>query len=533
LIDLKATERVAEAAPAAASNRRPRWMWPAVAAGVLLLGFVAVWGVLIKIRTPDGVIVLVDLPEQATVLIDGKKATIHWPDGGGPAEITVPPGEHVVQVHKDRFTMRGRKVTVETRGKETLTVEFEPLEIPPGKDVTENRPSRTDQGKPAVPPAKMDEKKQASTRLAPAFRSEKGKKSQEVVTRPDGPATEKKMVRPAVIHSGSWRVDGQELVQSDLESKARSTLLLGDKEWSSYDLKFSAKIVAGWEGFFIYFHHTSDKDRGEVYVGDNGRNTNYIGFLSRGGEVGEEKGNNVRTASGHWYLVRMQVRGRKVEFYVDGERWFRCDAGPLTRGQIVLGTWKTAVRFKDISVSTPEGKTLWEGMPELPPAVVVSGNWRVEAKELVQREKAGTILLGDKELSSYDLKFQGQIVAGKEGFVALFHRTDDNHVRYFHVGELRGKRADLGFLHEGKEGVQSKPALTVQGHWYKVWVKVRGPECWCYLDAQMLLHDVDKRFTKGRIGLATWDANARYRDIVVTTPEGEILWSGLPQLPGN
>ena len=164
-------------------------------------------------------------------------------------------------------------------------------------------------------------------------------------------------------------------------------------------------------------------------------------------------------------------------------------------------------------------------------AEILSGRWLVEGKELVQGDKAGTILLGDEELSSYDLKFQGQIVAGNEGFVALFHRTDDNNLRFFHVGEEGGKSVHLSFLYRGNEGGKSKPTLAAKGRWYQVWVKVRGAECWCYLDGQELLHDVDKRFTKGRVGLATWDATARFRDIVVTTPDGEVLWKGVPDLP--
>jgi hypothetical protein len=42
---------------------------------------------------------------------------------------------------------------------------------------------------------------------------------------------------------------------------------------------------------------------------------------------------------------------------------------------------------------------------------------------------------------------------------------------------------------------------------------------------------VDKRSTKGRVGLATRDASARFREIAVTTPEGKILWEGPPEIP--
>jgi serine/threonine protein kinase len=74
LVDFKETEPAKKAAPAAASNRRPPWLWPAVGAAVLLLGLIGAWGALtFKIKTSEGFIVLEDLPDQAMVLVDGKK----------------------------------------------------------------------------------------------------------------------------------------------------------------------------------------------------------------------------------------------------------------------------------------------------------------------------------------------------------------------------------------------------------------------------------------------------------------------------
>jgi len=342
LVDFKETEPVKKAAPAAASKRRPPWLWPAVAAGVLFFGFVVAWGTgVLKIKTPEGFIVLKDLPDQAMVVVDDKKATVHWPDGGGPAEIVVAPGDHMVQVKKDGFTMKGQKVTVETGGKTALIVELEPSETSrPGKHDAQDSP-RSDANKPPV-----------------------------------ATSAERVGIEPARVQAS--------------------------------------------------------------------------------------------------------------------------DAARL-----------------------PNRK-----------ATILSGSWRVEENELVQNGGQGTILPGDTPLSSFDMRFQGQIVSGNEGFVALFHRTSGDNVRFFHVGELGGKRVDLGFLCEGKEGGQSKPIATAKGRWYNVLVKVRSAEFWCYLDGQELFHDVDERFAQGRIGLATWDANARYRDIVITTPDGKVLWEGPPDLPG-
>lgn len=123
------------------------------------------------------------------------------------------------------------------------------------------------------------------------------------------------------------------------------------------------KIVAGGEGFFIYFHYLDDQNNGVIYVGDNGRTTSNIGFFSGGNEVGEGKEIKVRTLPDRWYKVRMEIRGTKVGMYVDDKQWFQCDSGPVRKGRIALATWKTAVRFMDMIVTTPDDKPLWIGPP--------------------------------------------------------------------------------------------------------------------------------------------------------------------------
>jgi serine/threonine protein kinase len=153
LVDLKETASSPDPAPAIAPNRRLPWLWPVAAVGVLLLGFIAMWGtVVLKIKTPEGYIVLRDLPDEATVLIDGKKATVHWPDGGSPAEITVVPGEHLVQVKKDGFNTTGQAVKVETGGRTSLMVQLEPLIPRPAGGAASDHPSRpeTEKAPPSI-----------------------------------------------------------------------------------------------------------------------------------------------------------------------------------------------------------------------------------------------------------------------------------------------------------------------------------------------------------------------------------------------
>jgi serine/threonine protein kinase len=62
------------------SRSGPRAWW--AAAGLLLLGFVVAWVVVLWVRTSNGTIELVNLPRDAEVLVDGEEVAVTWPGGG-------------------------------------------------------------------------------------------------------------------------------------------------------------------------------------------------------------------------------------------------------------------------------------------------------------------------------------------------------------------------------------------------------------------------------------------------------------------
>ncbi len=112
--------------------RRKPWFWPAVAAGVLLLGLLA--GIVIRVKTPDGVLVLEGLPSGAEVYVDGSRVTVKWPDGGAQAEVHVRPGEHLVELRMDGFRAVGESVTIDSGNRRTLTARLEPFSAPKHRD---------------------------------------------------------------------------------------------------------------------------------------------------------------------------------------------------------------------------------------------------------------------------------------------------------------------------------------------------------------------------------------------------------------
>jgi formylglycine-generating enzyme required for sulfatase activity/serine/threonine protein kinase len=117
----------------------PRSWW--AAAAVLLLAFVVVWVVVLRVRTSNGMIELVNLPKDAEVLVDGEEVAVTWPGGSNPAVITVTAGKHMIRVKKDGLEISGDEVTVQAEGREKFTVRL----VPPAK-LPRDLPKADEQG---------------------------------------------------------------------------------------------------------------------------------------------------------------------------------------------------------------------------------------------------------------------------------------------------------------------------------------------------------------------------------------------------
>ena len=135
LIEFKETEPAKVPAPDVAVLKRPipRWLLPAVAAGVLVVGLAVAWGVILRVKTANGMIELVNLPKDAEVLVDGDEAAVTWPGGGKPAVITVTAGKRRILVKKDGLEISGDELTVKAEGIEKFTVRLVPPVKPPNE----------------------------------------------------------------------------------------------------------------------------------------------------------------------------------------------------------------------------------------------------------------------------------------------------------------------------------------------------------------------------------------------------------------
>jgi DNA-binding beta-propeller fold protein YncE len=104
--------------------KRPRGRWVAVGFMLLVMATAALMVTVLRIRTPDGTLVVqIDDPGvTVTVELDGKEIAIH---GAGAHEIRLRPGAHQIRAAKDGMTVQDEIVTISRGGKSIVSIRAE------------------------------------------------------------------------------------------------------------------------------------------------------------------------------------------------------------------------------------------------------------------------------------------------------------------------------------------------------------------------------------------------------------------------
>jgi WD40 repeat protein/tetratricopeptide (TPR) repeat protein len=171
----------------------------------------------------------------------------------------------------------------------------------------------------------------------------------------------------AVVHTGFWKTEGQEMVQ---ELAAGGTLFFGDPGWDDYDIE--ADISPAGPGLVGLAVRAQGANALEalLHSAPNGK----TGFWM---EVGDGPGKDLKCRQeagemkqpltpGRWYRLQVSVRGSLVSMRLDGERLCE-DVPPRGRGRVGFVARGTAARFRNVRVAHALRPVLWDGLPALPP----------------------------------------------------------------------------------------------------------------------------------------------------------------------
>jgi len=194
----------------------------------------------------------------------------------------------------------------------------------------------------------------------------------------------------STVVSGQWQVERDELVQRDL-TRWYSTIMFGDDQWTDYDIKVDAMQVGEGNSFSLFFRGTNRADSYKLVI-SGAVGTCYVA-TDEGGRSRILKSVSLGFRENRWYTASVHVRGSHFACFLDdlesgkATRLFDADDSRFSKGRVGLETFISSFRFKNIKVTSPDGKVLWEGLP------AVGSNTTAKPPASPRREPNGWISL--------------------------------------------------------------------------------------------------------------------------------------------
>ncbi len=170
---------------------------------------------------------------------------------------------------------------------------------------------------------------------------------------------------------------------------------------------------------------------------------------------------------------------------------------PAKGGAIGVGTWNTAAEFKELKVTAPDGKVLFQSDFSQGSAgwklLGDGAKWNTQDGVLRQTAEREFIraVAGDRSWKDYTFELKARKLSGREGFLILFNIANDEDRTWWNLGGWNNTQhaVELGGT------LDPKPAAIETGRWYDIKVEVRGNGIKCYLDGK-LVHEVQQQRVK-------------------------------------
>lgn len=163
------------------------------------------------------------------------------------------------------------------------------------------------------------------------------------------------------------------------------------------------------------------------------------------------------------------------------------------------------------------------------------GAWVNDGDQFVQaKPEYSELYFGDTTWTDYDVSVEMKTESDKPDSQggSLYLRAQDPLNRYcFTPGNYFGKGTDLAYSLQGQfHRDDTYTALQYEPkRWYAIHAKVRQDTIQVWLDGRLMFETKNRHFAHGGIGLGTWNAVVRWRNLIVTDPDGKLLWKGFPE----
>jgi hypothetical protein len=142
--------------------------------------------------------------------------------------------------------------------------------------------------------------------------------------------------------------------------------LFGNSKWTDYDFELEAMSTQGAGEVNAVVRASGISDFTLAVLG--GWHNSYHAVLPMtGGRFLANATTPGKTVLNQWSRLKVEVRGKTCRLFLDGKLLATHGQLPSPAGQVGLRTVGTAARFRNLKLTDPAGKVLFEGLPPLPP----------------------------------------------------------------------------------------------------------------------------------------------------------------------
>ncbi len=181
-------------------------------------------------------------------------------------------------------------------------------------------------------------------------------------------AVDPKLRRAFKNEAGDWAIVKEELVQRSRDAGS-CTLMFGDTTWKDYDFSCEVLKISG-RGEIGQVYRVSNEGRSEFMLGRyDGSWESALSIEGTSNTRLRERRTSALVAD-RWYKMEVRLRGDHYRGFLDGEPAFDFKTSKNPEGGVGVRSWRTAAKFRNFRVTDPNGKLLFEGLPELPATTV-------------------------------------------------------------------------------------------------------------------------------------------------------------------
>ena len=169
------------------------------------------------------------------------------------------------------------------------------------------------------------------------------------------------------------------------------------------------------------------------------------------------------------------------------------------------------------------------------------GSW-LQTDGVISQRAGGEdqrLVFGEANWADYELTLEAQKTGGAEGFLLLFRMQNNNTFSWANLGGWQNRQHGI----ERRGANQNRQSVVgwqidgsiETGKWYKITVRCEGNNVKVAIDGTQILDVTDPGMANsGRVGIGTWSTQAQFRNIKVTSLDGQtVLFEGVPEVSQN